>query len=224
MEILSLVWQIGIIALVAGALIGVMAYRLLAPSLKQATKDKAELDAARQELADYRNSVNQHFDKTSELMNDLAQNYVKVYQHLADGAHTLGDSKTFNKLLEQHPGRVSLTVDGESYAPGHDTDDRIVEAATSPDAAAESASGNAEIITDESAAVTATVEPAGDTTGITTTASSDEPGNPARATERALDAEALDESADREDTRTTADAGSVMSEDEEKAEVSRTVH
>jgi uncharacterized membrane-anchored protein YhcB (DUF1043 family) len=80
------VWQIGIIALVAGVMIGALAYRLLAPSLKKADKTKSELDKAREELSSYKVSVNSHFNKTSELVNDLTQNYVKVYRHLAEGA------------------------------------------------------------------------------------------------------------------------------------------
>ncbi|MCP4431762.1 MAG: DUF1043 family protein, partial [Gammaproteobacteria bacterium] len=65
MESIDSVWQIGIIALLAGALIGALAYRLLAPSVKQAVKDKAELDSAREELTSYKVSVNEHFNKTS---------------------------------------------------------------------------------------------------------------------------------------------------------------
>ena len=43
MDYVNSVWQIGIIALVAGAMIGALAYRLLAPSVKQAEKTKSEL-------------------------------------------------------------------------------------------------------------------------------------------------------------------------------------
>ena len=111
MEYVNSVWQISIISLVAGAMIGALAYRLFAPSVQQAGKIKTELDVAREELDSYKTSVNQHFDKTSELVSDLTQNYVKVYQHLAKGAQTLGDNKAFANLLEQHQGRVSIAVD-----------------------------------------------------------------------------------------------------------------
>lgn len=111
MEELNSFWQLGIIALLLGALVGILAYRLLAPSLKQSDKIKAELDTARDELEHYRASVNQHFDKTSELVNDLTQNYVRVYQHLAEGAQTLGDGKTFSNRLEHHPGKVSIALE-----------------------------------------------------------------------------------------------------------------
>jgi len=108
------IWQVALIALAAGGLIGALAYRLLAPSLTRAGQVRAELEAARQELIDYKASVNSHFDKTSELVSDLTQNYVKVYQHLAEGAQTLGGSRQLNNLLEQQQGKVLLTVDDQT--------------------------------------------------------------------------------------------------------------
>jgi len=107
------VWQAGIIAFVAGAIIGVLAYRLLAPSVKQAAKTKSELDMTRKELNSYQDSVNSHFDKTSELVNDLTQNYVKVYRHLAEGAQTLSDSSSSTSLLGQNQDSVLISVDDE---------------------------------------------------------------------------------------------------------------
>ena len=61
--------------------------------------------------------MNQHFDKTAELVNDLAQNYVKVYQHLAEGAQKLGDGGAFENLLPPGPGQASITVHSEVKEP-----------------------------------------------------------------------------------------------------------
>ena len=118
MESEQLVWQIGIIALVAGILMGALAYRLLAPSKKQAEEAKAELEDAREELNKYKADVSQHFDRTAELVNDLAQNYVNVYQHLADGAQTLGASKSFKELYGQSQGKPAIGVDERPDAAG----------------------------------------------------------------------------------------------------------
>ena len=52
-------------------MIGILVYRLISPSVKQADQIKSERDAAREELNSYKASVNQHFDKTSQLVNDL---------------------------------------------------------------------------------------------------------------------------------------------------------
>lgn len=114
MENLTSVWQIGLIALIAGALIGGLAYRLFSSSKSKTEQIRTELDETRDELAAYKASVQTHFDKTSELVNELTQNYARVYQHLAEGAHTLGDSQALNNLLEQQPGRVLIAVDEET--------------------------------------------------------------------------------------------------------------
>ena len=99
--------------MVADVLIGALAYRLLGPTKEQDDQIKTELDAARETLESYKASVNLHFGKTSELVNDLTQNYVKVHQHLAEGAQTLGDNKTFTNLLEQHETSESIAVGDE---------------------------------------------------------------------------------------------------------------
>ena len=132
MEELNSVWQIGIIALLLGALIGILAYRLLAPSVRDSDKIRSDLEAARDELERYRASVNQHFDKTSALVNDLTQNYVKVYQHLAEGAQTLGDGKTFSNRLEHHPGKVSIALEDPRETPREIDADAVVDVAPAP--------------------------------------------------------------------------------------------
>ena len=127
------VWQVAIIALVAGAIIGALAYRLFSPSVKQANKIKTDLEKAQGELASYKASVGQHFDKTSELVKDLTQNYVRVYQHLAEGAQTLGDNKTFPTLLEQHQDKVAIAIDDTDNAVADDSrfDPAVMEVASS---------------------------------------------------------------------------------------------
>ena len=139
MDYANAVWQIGLLALTAGVMIGVLAYRHLGPSKKEAEQLKTELDAAQEEMAGYKASVNQHFDKTSELVNDLTQNYVKVYQHLAEGAQSLGDSKSLDNLLEQHQGRVKIAVDVDTNAANVIADDSIVEPVDHAQEAEESA-------------------------------------------------------------------------------------
>ena len=114
MEGFDSVWQVFILSLVAGVLIGALAYRFFNPVSKQMSQMKSELDSANDELEAYKEGVGQHFDKTSQLVNDLTQNYVKVYQHLAEGAQTLGAGQSFNNLLEQNQGKVSLGVEDMS--------------------------------------------------------------------------------------------------------------
>ena len=225
MELTNSVWQLGVIALLAGAMIGILAYRLLSSSEKEADKIKGELDAARKELSDYKTSVNQHFDKTSELVNDLTQNYVKVYQHLAEGAQTLGDSRTFTNLLEQHQGRVSIAVDEETEASRQEADDSIVDAAVASAASVETLDEHAELFND---VTTAEINP------VSVEEETDKKEEASKSTaesesavedkEPVVNVDALDKAVEKADTKVEADAGVAVPEVEEKDEVRATRH
>jgi uncharacterized membrane-anchored protein YhcB (DUF1043 family) len=78
----------GVIALVVCVVISALIYRLLSSSYKQIDKIKSELNSRKSELDEYKVTINQHFDKTSELVSDLTQDYVKVCQHLAEELKT----------------------------------------------------------------------------------------------------------------------------------------
>jgi len=216
------VWQISIISLVAGAMIGALAYRLFAPSVKQAGKIKSELDVSREELNSYKASVNQHFNETSELVNDLTQNYVKVYQHLAEGAQTLGDSKTFTNLLEQHQGRVSIAVDDETNVTDKVADDLVVEPVVPQAAVVEMVDEHAEPFTDESAGETEPVSSEDEPAKTRASGSADNPTDTDEAREAVLNVDALEEVSDNTDIK--AEAGSAVPEGKEKSEVRTTVH
>lgn len=113
MDPVYLIWLCATGALIGGGIVGAIVYRNLVPGKKKTDDLRAELDAARLELETYKTSVNSHFDKTAELVNGLTQDYVKVYQHLAEGAQALGDGRDFTNVLEQHQGKVLISVDSE---------------------------------------------------------------------------------------------------------------
>lgn len=235
MESFDTIWQVGILALLAGIMIGLLGYRLFGRSTRESDKVQAELDATRAELNSYRVSVNEHFDKTSELVNDLTQNYVRVYQHLAEGATTLGDGRTFNNLIERHPGKVSLTVDGEARPSATNYDESVVEAAAPadvPPAAAEALTGAP---AQEPAAETAAADEstgnaaAGESAAVTDAAvetnaggAAEERGQEAETPRPTADAGAPGQTSGEERGDTAAGGASVIPEDDEKT--SRTVH
>ena len=84
-------------------------YGALSHGTRDARKLKSDLEKSEAEFEAYKSSVSSHFSKTSELVNDLTQDYVKVYKHLAEGAQILGDPRGGMDLLEQQ-GKVLLSV------------------------------------------------------------------------------------------------------------------
>jgi uncharacterized membrane-anchored protein YhcB (DUF1043 family) len=102
-------WFVLIAAFAAGCVIGAVLYGALSHGTRDARKLKLALEKSGAEFEAYKSSVSSHFSKTSELVNDLTQDYVKVYKHLAEGAQILGDPRGGMDLLEQQ-GKVLLSV------------------------------------------------------------------------------------------------------------------
>jgi uncharacterized membrane-anchored protein YhcB (DUF1043 family) len=118
----------GAMALVAGILLGVLITRLFSPAAVDIDKLKADLELERAEMESYKASVNTHFDEASELVNELTQDYVKVYRHLAEGAQKLSDTREFSQVLEQPQGQVLISVADENAVPESVADESAAEA------------------------------------------------------------------------------------------------
>ena len=110
------------IALLA-ALIGVFIGWLLTYFVIGRGPSKAELsgklETAEAELDGYKQNVDQHFSKTSDLFNELTESYVKVYKHLSDGAEQLsGVSDMRNRLTLDDGNDAPVTGDTATNEPG----------------------------------------------------------------------------------------------------------
>lgn len=81
-----------IVALIVGAVIGFFVGRRTADDQKQIRDLKGELDNSRSEHKAYRQQVNNHFQKTSELFGRMTDNYRTVFLHLAEGSQELCSS------------------------------------------------------------------------------------------------------------------------------------
>lgn len=95
LEVLILV---GVVVFCIGGLAGAIISRSLLPPQNQRGLEE-QLDASRQELAQYQQHVAQHFAETSQLVNNLTQSYREVHQHLAQGATALTNAEISQKML-----------------------------------------------------------------------------------------------------------------------------
>jgi uncharacterized membrane-anchored protein YhcB (DUF1043 family) len=218
------VWQIGIIALVAGVMIGALAYRLLAPSVKQVDKTKSELDMAREELSNYKAGVNSHFDKTSELVNDLTQNYVKVYQHLAEGAQTLGNSKTLTNLLEQHQGKVLISVDDETSDRDTIAGGEFVDSTVTQETPVEAVDEHAAPFVGTNNDETDPEISADDIATTTASKPADRPGQHTEVNQPVFDVSKIEEAAEKAESTAPSAADSAAREPEDSPEVKPVTH
>ena len=114
MESIDPVWLFGGIALLGGIFLGVLLLRLLNPTAGDVAKLQAQLEQARRDMESYKAEVNSHFNKTSDLVNELTQDYVKVYRHLAERAQTLSETREFTQVLDQPQGRILITVEADA--------------------------------------------------------------------------------------------------------------
>jgi uncharacterized membrane-anchored protein YhcB (DUF1043 family) len=107
----QLITLISAVAFFAGAVVSILIYRLLGGQTRQG-KLQQELAAAKEELANYRAHVSQHFIKSAKLLNKLTFDYKEVYQHLAQGAQNLADPR----LSANNPSQRMLQQDLSTLA------------------------------------------------------------------------------------------------------------
>ncbi|WP_271271062.1 YhcB family protein [Aliamphritea hakodatensis] len=87
------IWIISILTLVTGGVIGYFAGRFGTSATKQRDLN-LQLEDSQRQLDAYKQQVNQHFERTAELVNDMTESYKAVHQHLATGSEALCDADT----------------------------------------------------------------------------------------------------------------------------------
>jgi len=112
---------VGGIGIVIGLLIGMLIMRLLNGPSSSKAELQAKLDAVEAEFESHKQSVNNHFETTSELVNDLTESYVKVYKHLSLGATALSGAVDVSHRLTLDEASSGTAVIEGSSDPASDT-------------------------------------------------------------------------------------------------------
>lgn len=98
---------IAIAALAVGAALGYFAYQYLHPVPRRNRELEQQLHALQEASKDHRYEVNAHFNKTAELLDQLANSYREVHNHLARGAVELCDAGAV-RVLRPLPDQSSV--------------------------------------------------------------------------------------------------------------------
>ncbi len=101
MGLMDATWLIVLLGFALGVLTGAVVYRLTRSNSAKANKLEQELIQLQRLHESYKEEVANHFSKTSELVEDLTSDYVKVYKHLASGATNLANIPPSELLINQ---------------------------------------------------------------------------------------------------------------------------
>ena len=100
------IWFLVIGSLAVGIVIGITFTRRLGTDAIRVQQLEEKLESMSESHMEYRNNVSEHFNTTSELINQMTDSYKKVYGHLAIGAQDLCSDQVAEKLLPLQPDAV----------------------------------------------------------------------------------------------------------------------
>ena len=95
-------WQAALIGLIIGWVLAYVLLRLTKDSVKKQIKTEAELQQVQTELNNQKQQLEKHFAESADLLKTLAQDYQKLYRHLATSSTQFLPELTNNPLFEQN--------------------------------------------------------------------------------------------------------------------------
>jgi uncharacterized membrane-anchored protein YhcB (DUF1043 family) len=94
-----MVWLTGFGCLALGVVLGVVFASRLGGTPSRIKELESQVKSLEERHERYKDDVSEHFNVTSELVQQMTQSYRDVYQHLAMGAQDLCSSEVADKLL-----------------------------------------------------------------------------------------------------------------------------
>ena len=82
-------WEYALIGFVIGVIIGAVAMRFGNRKLRQQQVLQHELEKSKADLEQYRQELVSHFARSAELLDNMADDYRKLYQHMAKSSNDL---------------------------------------------------------------------------------------------------------------------------------------
>ena len=124
MGLMDATWLIVLLGFALGVLTGAVVYRLTRSDSAKANKLEQELIQLQHQHESYKKEVSNHFSKTSELVEDLTSDYVRVYKHLASGATNLANIPPSELLINQQQENSLATIVNEVEGAVEDQDSK----------------------------------------------------------------------------------------------------
>ncbi len=83
------VWLAIVAAFFVGIIVGSAVVRVVKGNVKQHIQLETELKAAKEKVEEQKQQLEQHFEQSAALLSTLAEDYKKLYTHLANGSEKL---------------------------------------------------------------------------------------------------------------------------------------
>jgi len=105
---MSWFWSIGLISFAFGLAAGYAIHFFVNSDNTRSEELEAELEQIKEEMEQYRSEVAAHFQRTSELVQEMTSSYRNVYEHLATGSARLcGDTLQEPQLDFSGQGKIA---------------------------------------------------------------------------------------------------------------------
>ncbi|MDP9501132.1 YhcB family protein [Bisgaard Taxon 45] len=95
-------WQAAGIGLVIGLILGYLFLRFTKDSVKKQLKTETELQKVKNQLDSQKQQLEKHFSESAELLKNIAQDYQKLYKHVANSSSTLLPELSNNPLFSSN--------------------------------------------------------------------------------------------------------------------------
>ncbi|WP_373767974.1 YhcB family protein [Glaesserella sp.] len=92
------VWTAIIAAFVVGLILGYVIFRATNANAQKQQKLEKDLKAATTKIDEQKQQLEKHFEQSASLLATLAEDYKKLYSHLAKGSQTLLPEAEANKI------------------------------------------------------------------------------------------------------------------------------
>ncbi|MBF0785444.1 DUF1043 family protein [Muribacter muris] len=107
------VWLAIIAAFVIGVIIGYVILRATNVSMQKQHKLEQELKAANTKIDEQKTQLEKHFEQSASLLATLAEDYKKLYTHLAEGSQTLLPEESDKIAFFQQPQLEEKTPEND---------------------------------------------------------------------------------------------------------------
>ncbi|XKM13855.1 DUF1043 family protein [Orbaceae bacterium ac157xtp] len=111
-----------IIGLIIGIIIGVIFTNAMSSKARKYKQAQQELDKAKQELAAQKQLIVKHFSHSAEILDNMAKEFRRLYQHMAENSSSLLTQEEINDTLKNTP---KITLDTNAFNTGALNADKV---------------------------------------------------------------------------------------------------